>query len=141
MTTTIGQQVGDARSGEAGDRGLTPAVVEAHLLAQDAVLIDLREPDELEEHGRIAGAIAVPRDLLERCADPASPGRLPELDRRRLTIVYDSAGHHADRDVDTLRALGYPEVSHLAGGMVAWKQAGLPVTGLEPWHHITDGRR
>lgn len=137
MTTTVGQLVSAA---QARVRRVGPVELEAHLLARDAVLVDVREPEELEEHGWIAGAVHVPRGLLEFWADPTSPVHRPELDPRRRTIVYGSTGDRSALAVGSLEALGYRDLAHLDGGIAAWKRAGLPVVGLESWHHITVGR-
>lgn len=119
-----------------GARHLSPAQVEAHLLARDATLVDIRESEERDEHGWIAGSIHVPRGLLESRADPASPLHRPELDPQRLTIVYGDVGDRSALAVGTLASLGYLDVAELDGGIVAWKQADAPVAGLAPWHHL-----
>lgn len=116
---------------------LSPARVEAHLLARDARVIDVREPEELVEHGWIADGIHVPRGLLEFWADPAGPGHRPELDPRRRMIVYCAMGSRSALAAETLEVLGYRDVAHLDGGIAAWKRAGLPVVGLVPWHGAT----
>lgn len=131
MTATAQQLVNRAR---ARVPALTPVEVEAHLLARDAVVVDIREPEELDEHGRLPDALHVPRGLLEFGADPASPQHRPELDPARLTIVYCAAGNRSALAAETLQFLGYREVAHLDGGIAAWKRAGLPVVGLAPWH-------
>lgn len=131
MSTTISELVTTART---RIRNLTPAEVEAHVIAGEAVVVDLREPEELDEHGLIAGAYHVPRGLLEFWADPASPMHRPHLDPERTTILYCAAGSRSALAVETLQALGYRDVAHLEGGIQAWKQAGLPVAGLASWH-------
>jgi rhodanese-related sulfurtransferase len=138
MAATARQMVDSATS---RIRNLMPIEVEAHLLAQDAVLVDVREPEELEEHGRIVGAVHAPRGLLEFWADPASPLHRPELDPASRTIVYCDAGSRSALAVETLETLGYRDVAHLDGGIAAWKRAGLPVAGLASWHRLTDARR
>lgn len=133
MTLTTNRLVGRAK---ADLRHLSPAEVEAHLLAQDSTLIDVREREELDEHGWIADAIHVPRGLLEFRADPSSPLHRPELHQQRRIIVYDAAGDRAALAGETLASLGYGDVAYLAGGLDAWKHAGLPVVGLKGWHDL-----
>jgi rhodanese-related sulfurtransferase len=127
MSLTAAALVADA---ETRVRGYSPARVEAHLLAQDAVLIDLREPDEVDDDGLIAGAFQVPRGLLEFWADPASPSYRPPFDPSARTIVYSAAGSRSALAADTLQRLGYRDVAHLVGGLAAWRRAGLPVAGI-----------
>jgi rhodanese-related sulfurtransferase len=117
-------------------RHLSPAEVEAHLLARDATLVDVRETDELDEQGWIAEAIHVPRGLIEFRADPGSPSYREELDRDRPVIVYDAVGDRAALAGATLALLGHHDVAYLAGGLAAWKVAGLPVVGLKGWHDL-----
>lgn len=136
---TTSQQLVDRATAHIDD--LAPCDVEAHLLAQDATVIDIREPAELGEHGHIAGAVHVPRGLLEFWADPASAHHRPELDPQRHTIVYCSTGNRSALAAGVLQELGYRQVSRLAGGIVAWKRAALPVAGLERWHDLADVRR
>lgn len=131
MTTTSAELVASARS---RIRHLTPAEVEANLFAQDALLVDIREPEELDEHGLIAGAVHAPRGLLEFWADPTGSLHRSEFDPRRRTIVYCAVGSRSALAADVLQQLGYVDVAHLDGGIAAWKAAGLPVVGLHPWH-------
>ena len=133
MTLTTKRLVGRAK---ADMRHLSPAEVEAHLLARDATVVDVRESEELDAQGWIADAIHVPRGLLEFRADPSSPLHRPELDRERSIIVYDAAGDRAALAGETLTLLGYRDVAYLAGGLAAWTCAGLPVVGLKGWHNL-----
>lgn len=131
MCTTASQMVADAAG---RTRGLTPAQVEAHQYAHSARLIDLREPDELDDDGLIAGASHVPRGLLEFWADPASPSHRPELDPTVTTILICGTGGRSALAATSLQQLGYRDVARLEGGLQAWKRAGLPVAGLASWH-------
>jgi rhodanese-related sulfurtransferase len=133
MTLTTQRLVGRAK---ADVRHLSPAEVEAHLLAEDVTLIDVREREELDEHGWIAGAIHLPRGLLEFRADPSTPLYRPEFSQLRLIIVYDAVGDRAALAAETLAALGHRDVAYLAGGLDAWIHAGLPVVGLKGWHDL-----
>lgn len=137
MTTTAATMVADtaARIAVVGATRL-----EAELLDGRVCLVDVREPEELDEHGLIAGAFHVPRGVLEFWADPASPAHRPELDPARRTVVYCAAGARSTLAAATLQELGYGDVAHLDGGIAAWKQAGLPVVGLKTWHRTTPSR-
>lgn len=113
---------------------LTPAQVEANQFGNLATIVDIRGAAEVDQHGFIAGAVHVPRDLLEFLADPTSPSHRPGMDPGMRTIVYGATGGRSALAVRTLRQLGYVEVTHLEGGIEAWKRAGLPVAGLKSWH-------
>ncbi|MBE7453193.1 MAG: molybdopterin-synthase adenylyltransferase MoeB [Kofleriaceae bacterium] len=99
-------------------REVTPLELAATVPAP--AVVDLREPDELAA-GRIPGAVAIPRGLLEQRVEAALP------DRARPVVLYCSGGVRSVLAARTLGELGYAAVASLAGGFSAWKQAGLPV--------------
>ena len=104
---------------------VSPVEAQAQIAAGSAVLLDIREPNEWEHH--IAGAVQVPRGLLEAAADPTSPRHKPELDPAGRVIVYCRSGVRAALACATLLDLGYTDVANLEGGFAAWQEAGLPV--------------
>jgi len=85
------------------------------------VLLDVREPDEYRQ-GHIAGAINVPRGLLEfkLSGDPALN------DRGTRIVLYCKTGGRGALAADSLRSMGYLHVQSIAGGMDGWLGAGLP---------------
>jgi rhodanese-related sulfurtransferase len=106
--------------------------VAAELEQGDALLIDLREPNEQAEHGMIPGAISAPRGMLEFWADPTSPYHRQEFDPQRRIILHCASGGRSALAADTLQQLGYSNVAHLAGGLKAWAEEGRPITKHEP---------
>jgi rhodanese-related sulfurtransferase len=101
--------------------------VEEELQSGKPVLIDLREAEELAEHGRIPGAVHVPRGMLEFRADPTSPYHQEPFDPSRRIILHCASGGRSALGASTLQAMGYENVAHLDGGITAWKEAGKPV--------------
>jgi rhodanese-related sulfurtransferase len=91
-----------------------------------AVVVDVREREELPPTGTIPGAVHVPRGVLEFVADPASPLHHPALDPARPVVLYCAVGGRSALAADSLRALGYVDLAHLAGGMQAWLASDLP---------------
>lgn len=85
----------------------------------DAALIDVREKNEWEE-GHIPGAVHVPRGYLELRIENAVP------DRNRPVLLYCAGGTRSVLAARTLQDMGYADVSSMAGGYTAWKDAGLP---------------
>ena len=71
-------------------------------------------------------ALQVPRGILEFKADPASPRHDPALDPVGQVIVFCRSGARAALAAATLTDLGYTDVLNMAGGITAWKEAGLP---------------
>lgn len=89
------------------------------LRASAAVMIvDVREPGEYAaEH--IEGAVNVPLSRFD-------PGRLPRAAGRTLVLQCRSGGRSKSA-LDKCRAAQAAIDTHLAGGLEAWKRAGLPV--------------
>ena len=121
MTTTAVQMVVTATARVAT---VTPQDAWEEIVRGEAVVLDVREPIEWEEH--IEGAVQIPRGILEFQADPASPAHNPALDPDRRVIVVCRSGTRATLAAATLMDLGFTDVVNLAGGMNAWKQASLP---------------
>lgn len=102
---------------------LTPDQVEAEIASGDAVLVDIREADELA-NGRIPGSVHVPRGMLEFRADPTSPYHQEPLDPSKRVILHCASGGRSALSAAALKELGYSRIAHLDGGMNAWKEAG-----------------
>ncbi len=109
---------------------LTVEQVAAELEQGNAVLVDIREPNELEQGG-IPGAVSAPRGMLEFWADPTSPYHRSEFDPNRRIILHCASGGRSALAADTLQQMGYTNVAHLDGGFKAWAAAGQPTTQAE----------
>jgi rhodanese-related sulfurtransferase len=123
MDKTAGEMVAEAK---ARVENLDPMTVEEEIRS-GAVLIDLREQHELNDKGRIAGSVHIPRGMLEFLADPTSPHHHKVLDPRKRIILYCASGNRSSLAAATLQDMGYTHVAHLAGGITAWARQGLPV--------------
>ena len=82
---------------------LDPSSVERELQSGDAVLVDLREPAELAEHGRIPGSVHVPRGMLEFRADLTSSYHQEPLDPSKRVILHCASGGRSALGAATLR--------------------------------------
>ncbi len=94
-----------------------------------ALVLDVREPGELEAHGRVPDALHVPRGLVESRADATATTaevRLTDLRDTGCVHVLCGSGARAALVADTLRTMGY-EATVIEGGFEAWKAKGLPV--------------
>lgn len=120
MSTTIVELVTRAK---AQVENLTPEQVDAER-SEGAVLVDLREPAEVQVDGMIDGAIHAPRGMLEFYADPSSPYHRAEFDPTRRTILYCASGGRSALGATALTSLGYTDVAHLDGGVKAWRSEG-----------------
>ena len=102
---------------------LTPQDVQTQIEAEAAILIDVREANEYVAE-RILGALLVPLSQF-------NPAHLP-LDTDRRIIFHCAAGVRSAKAAAMLAEAGVTESAHLAGGMKAWKQAGLPYVTTDP---------
>ena len=101
-------------------KAMTPQQARAAVDAGTAVIIDVREPDEVAQ-ASVPGAVHIPMgDLL---------ARLAEVPRDRTAIFICHSGARSGSVCDHLEANeGFTDIANLEGGIVAWHQAGLPVT-------------
>ena len=107
---------------------LSPEQVAQELQAGDAILLDVREPQE-REAAAIPGSISAPRGMLEFYADPSLPYHKEELQQDRRIILHCASGGRSALGAVTLKEMGYSNVAHLDGGIKAWQEAGNPVEG------------
>ena len=100
---------------------LTPSVLHAQLNATPAIrILDVRSPAEFE-NAHIRGAYNVPLHLLsEHTADIRAAGDHP-------AVLVCQSGQRAATADELLRNAGMSSLRVLAGGMHAWRQAGLPI--------------
>jgi rhodanese-related sulfurtransferase len=119
MSTTVKQMLAAA---EAEIPRIGAAEAKAMHAADNAVFIDLREPPELTASGKVPGALAIPRGLLEFRTDPEG-ARDAALASGKTVITYCASGGRAALAGQTLKALGYADVRNL-GGFKDWVAAG-----------------
>jgi rhodanese-related sulfurtransferase len=105
---------------------LSPQEV-SYELTGGALVVDLREEDELHVGGWVRDSVWAPRGMLEFWADPSDRRHRVEFDPDRSLILYCSTGERSAIAAATLRTMGYRDVRVLDGGIEAWKREGLPV--------------
>lgn len=128
MAMTPAEMVAEARG---RIQNLTVEQTAAELERGEALLVDLREPEELAQHGLIPGATVAQREVVERWADPASPEHRPEFGPERRIIFHCAGGGRSALAADALQQMGHTNVAHLEGGIAAWKAAGRPVEEMK----------
>jgi rhodanese-related sulfurtransferase len=94
--------------------------------AHGAILVDIRESEELAANGRIPGAVHIPRGMLEWRADPTSSYHQPPLDPNSRIILHCAGGGRSALAVLALQQMGYQNIAHLETGFQGWKDAGKP---------------
>ena len=90
----------------------------------DVVLVDLRDPRELEREGKIPGAFHCPRGMLEFWIDPESPYHKPVFAEDKRFLFYCASGWRSALAARTAQEMGLQKVSHLGGGFTAWRNGG-----------------
>ena len=100
--------------------GVTPAEAVRLVNREKGVLIDVCEPAE-HSAGHCPGSRNIPLGQIEQ--------RQSDLPKNKETpvLVMCQSGARASRAAMTLRKLGYMRATAVAGGLRAWREAGLPV--------------
>lgn len=94
---------------------------------EPVVLVDIRPAAQREAEGEIEGAVVVERNVLEWRFDPQSDARLPVAGRYDLrVIVFCQEGYTSSLAARSLQEVGLVNVTDMAGGYRAWREAGLP---------------
>jgi rhodanese-related sulfurtransferase len=98
-------------------RDLTPEDVALGLAEDQMLLVDVREPNEIAIE-RYPGAVVVPLSTFD-------PAQIPDPQGRQVVFACRS-GRRSVTASQSAQAAGLPYDAHLAGGILAWKAAGLP---------------
>jgi rhodanese-related sulfurtransferase len=93
-------------------------------VSDEIVLVDLRDPRELERDGRIPGAFHCTRGMLEFWIDPESPYYKPIFGEDKKFVFFCAGGMRSALAAKTAQDMGLKPVAHVLGGFGAWKQAG-----------------
>lgn len=84
---------------------------------QPPIIVDVRQPAEVAE-GSVPGAVFIPLTEFSR--------RYQELPQDRPILTICRSSHRSPMAARQLIKAGY-DVTDVAGGMLAWQAAGLPV--------------
>ena len=98
-------------------RDLTPEEVARGLQQGRIVLVDVREPNETAVE-RFPDAVIVPLSAFD-------PAAIPEPAGREVVFACRSGRRSVTASL-AAQEQGFAYGSHLAGGILAWKAAGLP---------------
>jgi rhodanese-related sulfurtransferase len=102
---------------------ITPSQAQEMIAKGDTVVVDVRDAPEVEQSGKVAGAVHIPRGMLEFRADPESPYYDQNLAKDKTVIVYCAAGGRAALAGQALKEMGYGAVYNL-GGFKDWADSG-----------------
>src|SRR6476469_7755950 len=100
---------------------ISAAEAEQLVTSGEAILVDVREEDSFrEEHARNSKHLSrgtIELDIEEEIPNPG-----------QVIICYCGGGSRSALATESLQKMGYRNVKSIAGGLRAWKAAGLPVT-------------
>ena len=106
---------------------LTVEQARAELGKDDVVFVDLRDPREMEREGKMQGAFACTRGMLEFWIDPDSPYHKPVFTEDKRFIFFCAGGWRSALAARTAKEMGLARVAHIEGGFGAWKKADAPM--------------
>ncbi|WNG90738.1 rhodanese-like domain-containing protein [Mycobacterium sp. ITM-2016-00318] len=92
-------------------------------ISNGALVVDVRDAAEVAQSGKIAGAVHIPRGMVEFRADPDTPYYDENFAKDRPVVVYCASGGRAALSGHALKEMGYDEVYNL-GGFNDWADSG-----------------
>ena len=103
---------------------VSPAEARALIGRDNVLIVDVRDPSEVQASGKIKGAVNVSRGMLEFRADPESPYHNPAFQKDKTLLVYCASGGRSALVGKTLKDFGYASVYNI-GGFRELADAGL----------------
>ena len=107
----------DPSGGDPRVHNLTPEDVARGLTEGRMLLVDVREPNEVEVES-YPDAVVVPLSSFD-------PTTIPDPEGRQVVFACRSGRRSVTASL-AAQEQGYAYDAHLAGGILAWKAAGLP---------------
>jgi rhodanese-related sulfurtransferase len=118
--TSGGMLLWSSYGGSGSAEGVSAAQAVLKINREKGVMIDVCEPAEYQA-GHAVGSKSIPLGQLDKRL-----GDLPK-DKTAPVLVMCASGMRAKRAAAQLRKAGYVNAMPVAGGMRAWREAGLPV--------------
>jgi rhodanese-related sulfurtransferase len=102
---------------------ISPEQAQELIAKGNVLVVDVRDAPEVEQSGKVAGAVHIPRGMLEFRADPESPYYDQSFAEDKTVIVYCAAGGRAALSGQALKEMGYADVYNM-GGFKDWAESG-----------------
>ena len=100
-------------------KNITVAELESKLQQGGLRLVDVRTDAEIAQ-GKIPQGEPLPLHLI--------PMRLGEMDKNAATVFYCRSGGRSAQAAAFAAANGFTDAYNLQGGIIAWANAGLPIS-------------
>jgi rhodanese-related sulfurtransferase len=105
---------------------VTPAQAQEMIAGANTLVVDVRDAPEVQQSGKVAGAVHVPRGMLEFRADPESPYHDQNFAKDKTVILYCASGGRSALAGQALKELGYTDVYNM-GAFKDWADSGGPI--------------
>jgi rhodanese-related sulfurtransferase len=103
---------------------LSPAEAKERIRSGDVLVVDVRDPTEVQQTGRLKGAVNVSRGMLEFRADPDSQYHNPAFQKDKTILLHCASGGRSALAGKTLQDMGYTAVFNI-GGFKELTEAGI----------------
>ncbi|PDT85629.1 rhodanese-like domain-containing protein [Sinorhizobium sp. BJ1] len=103
---------------------LSPTEAAEKMRSGDVLVVDVRDPTEVQQTGRIKGAVNVSRGMLEFRADPESQYHNPAFQKDKTILLHCASGGRSALAGKTLQEMGYTAVFNI-GGFKELAEAGI----------------
>ena len=94
---------------------LSPDEAVEKMQSGDVLIVDVRDPTEVQQTGRIKGAVNVSRGMLEFRADPDSQYHNPAFQKDKTILLHCASGGRSALAGKTLQDMGYTAVFNIGG--------------------------
>src|SRR6516165_5612102 len=110
MATSVKQMM---EAANAAVPRITSAQAKEMIAKGNMLVVDVRDPSEVQTSGKVAGALNVSRGMLEFRADPESPYHDKAFSKGKTIILYCASGGRSALAGKVLKDMGYGEVYNL----------------------------
>ena len=102
---------------------ITPVEARELIGKGNTLVVDVRDAPEVENSGKVAGAVHVSRGMLEFRADPDSPYHDKNFSKDKNVILYCASGGRSALAAKVLKDMGYQHVYNV-GAFKDWAESG-----------------
>ncbi len=94
---------------------LSPAEAATKMRSGEVLIVDVRDPTEVQQTGKLKGALNVSRGMLEFRADPESPYHNPAFQKDKVVLLHCASGGRSALAGKALQDMGYKTVFNIGG--------------------------
>ena len=102
---------------------ISPDDAKAMMAKGDVLVVDVRDPHEVQASGKVKGALNVSRGMIEFRADPTAAYHDPAFAKDKTIILYCASGGRSALSGKVLKEMGYTQVYNM-GAFKDWAAAG-----------------